>query len=366
MSEAPPYPPPPDRPPEGYDAAPGEPPPIPQVAPQPAPAADPAPVAPLPPAYPTPAAYPSAAPPPAAYAPPAYATPAYGYPPPARQHRAARKLWAIIAAVVVVAVLLVGVLGYVFVGYAYASSRISDAANSINAISTHRSYVNTTLDLIGQQISSFETITNVTLGKSTAGQLGAETQGMTALIAKDDQAMAAARSHLNDQQWLTTFSSGRLAAEAGRIDHARKAAATLKAAAADYKLLAQFFQAYYQALVDWDTMATNAKNKDFVGISTQDALLNADAVKAQQLSTNAPGLPTQYHDFLVILQMYAGDVAKLLNAHTTADSDAADKQAVADVAAMNAIDFKGTAAKIKSYYQHYRNDFNSELDKATA
>jgi hypothetical protein len=37
----------------------------------------------------------------------------------------------------------------------------------------------------------------------------------------------------------------------------------------------------------------------------------------------------------------------------------------ADQTAMNAVDFAGTSAKITSYYQHYRDDFNAELDKAT-
>jgi hypothetical protein len=271
----------------------------------------------------------------------------------------------VITAVVVVAVLLVGVIAYVVAGYAFASSRISDAGGAINGASAHRSYVNTTFDLLDQQVSSFAAMSDAKLSKSTAGQLVSESQSIIAIVSGDDHAMAAARARLQDQQWLTMISSGRLADEAGRIDHARKATVAVKSAASDYVLLGQFFQAFFQALVDWDTMLVDARASDFVGTSSQDALLKADAISAQQLAANAPALPAEYHDFLVILQTYAADVAKELNARTTADFDAADKAAVADVTAMNAMDFSGTSAKVKAYFQHYRDDFNAEMDKAT-
>ena len=214
-------------------------------------------------------------------------------------------------------------------------------------------------------VMGFSAMTDANLGKSTAGQLVSESQGITAIVGGDDQAMAKARARLHDQQWLTAISNSRLADEAGRIDHGRNAMVAVKTAADGYGLLGQFFQSFFQALVDWDTMLAAAKKSDFVGTSSADALLLADAVKAQQLTTNAPGLPSQYHDFLVVLQAYAADVAKELNARTTADFDAADKRVVADLTAMNALDFTGTGATIKSYYQHYRDNFNAEMDKAT-
>jgi hypothetical protein len=279
--------------------------------------------------------------------------------------RVSRNLRVVIASVVVVVVLLIGVIAYVSAGYVYASSRISDAGGAINGASAHRAYVNTTFDLLDQQVSSFAAMTDAKMAKSTAGQLVSESQSIRAIVGGDDQAVAAARSRLHDQRWLTAISSARLDAEAGRIDHARAAAVAVKSAADGYLLLGQFYQAFFQALIDWDTMLADAKTNDFVATSSADALLGADAAKAQQLTANAPGLPSQYHDFLVILQAYAVDVAKVLNARTTADFDAADKQVTADLTAMNALDFTGIAIKIKSYYQHYRDDFNAEMDKAT-
>jgi hypothetical protein len=279
--------------------------------------------------------------------------------------RVSGNLRVVIASVVVVVVLLIGVIAYVSAGYVYASSRISDASGAINGASAHRAYVNTTFDLLDQQVSSFAAMTDVKLGKSTAGQLVTESQNMSAIVGGDDQAMVTARSRLHDQRWLTAISSARLDAEAGRIDHARRALGTLKSAAVDYRLLGQFFQAFYQALTDFETLLTDDKNADIVGESSADTALQADVAKAQQLTANTPGLPREYTDFLVPLLAFAVDAAKVLNSRTQPAYDAANKSVTADFAAMNAVDFTGTSAKIKSYYQHYRDDFNAEMDKAT-
>jgi hypothetical protein len=271
----------------------------------------------------------------------------------------------VITAAVVIVVLLVGVIAYVGGGYAFASSRISNASGAINRASAHRSYVNTTFDLLDQQLSSFASMSDVKASKSTAGQLVSEAQSMSAIVGGDDAAIVAARSGLNDRQWLTAMSSGRLSAETGRLDHARKAIATLKSGAADYVLLGQFFQTYFQALIDFETLLADDKSGDFVGESSADAAMQADAAKAEQLTTTTPGLPSEYHDFIVPMLAFAVDLAKLLNANTKAAADAASKSLTADGVAMNAVDLSGTPAKIKSYYQHYRDDFNAEMDKAT-
>lgn len=362
MSEELPYPPPPSGPPspepavEGSAPAPVPPAAPPQAAPEPPPAPYPAPQPP-PPLYAAPSYYPPAS---------AYATPAYGYPPAPARRKSSRNLWLVITAAVVIVVLLVAVVAYVGAGYALASSRISDASGAINRASAHRSYVNTTFDLVDQQLSSFAAMSDVKGSKSTAGQLVSEAQSMSAIVGGDDTAIVAARSGLNDRQWLTAMSSGRLSAEAGRLDHARRAIATLKSGAADYMLLGQFFQTYFQALIDFETLLTADKSGDFVGESSADAAMQADTAKAEQLTTTTPGLPSEYHDFLVPMLAFAVDVAKLLNANTKAAADAADKSLKADGAAMSAVDLSGTPAKIKAYYQHYRDDFNAEMDKATA
>ena len=323
MGDPPAYPPPPDQPPAGYEPAPSRP-----------PTAHPA------------VAYPVQSPPPVKY-------------------RISRRLWVVIAAIVVVVALLVGTIAYVFAGFAYMSARISAGENAINAVNAHRSFVNTTFDLLDQQVGSFETLMDSRVGKSTSGQVVSESQSINTTVASNDRPLATARSSLNDQQWLTAINSRRLAAEADRIDHANNAVATLKSGAGDYVLLGQFFQAWFQSVIDWDTMVTDLKNNDFVGAAGADVTLQSDAAKALQVAS-APGLPKQYPDFLTILQAYAADVGTEFNARTKPAQDAAFKLIDADVAKLVAINFTGTSAEIKSYYEHFRVDFNSELDKATA
>lgn len=294
--------------------------------------------------------------------------PAYGHAAPPGQFRVSRNVWVVIAAVIVVVALLVGVIGYVFAGYAFASSRISDATGVVNTVNAHRSYVNTTFDLLNQQIKSFDTVRDNKASKSTSNQLVSESQSMSSTAGADDKALAAARIHLTDQQWLTPLSRGRLAAQAGRIDHALKAVATARSAGSDFLALGQFLQAYFQALIDWDSMIAAATNNDFVGATGADSTFQGDVAKAVQLS-NFPGLPTELHDVLILLQAYAADVGKEFNAIGSGNKaayDAAQKQVIDDVAKLKSIDLTATSAKIRTYYQHYRDDFNAEMDKATA
>ena len=85
-----------------------------------------------------------------------------------------------------------------------------------------------------------------------------------------------------------------------------------------------------------------------------------------QSSTNVAGLPTELHDRLIDLQAFATDVGKLVDARDQASFDAADKALAADGVKLRAFDPAAPVAKLKTYFQHYRADFNLEMDKATA
>lgn len=336
---------------------------------QPAVAGPSAPPALSPPApYPT---YPSA--PPAPYAPaPEYTAPApgyappYGYPAVPAQPRSSRNLRTLIVGGILIVVLLLAIMGYVFAGYVYASSRISVAAGAINKLDSHRSYVNTTLDLLEQQAATIGTQTDGSVGKATATSMVTESQGLRSSLDSDDKGLVAARTNLNDQQWLTSLSQGRLTAEGVRIDHGRKAITTVKAGAADYVFLGHFLEDYFQAIADLNLLISAASANDAVGTAGADASLQNDLTTALQSSTNVAGLPTELHDRLIDLQTYALDVGKLLNARDQASFDAADKALAADGAKLRAYDPAAPVAKIKTYFQHYRVDFNLEMDKATA
>src|SRR5216683_2698981 len=266
-----------------------------------------------PPPYPPPPYPPPPAEPPTGFAPEANN---------ANQDHPPRAFWAIIAAVVAVVVVVVAMVGYVVAGYTFTSSRISDASGAISTANAHRVYVNTTFDLLDHQVTAFGTSTDLTAAKSDAMELVNQSQTMSLTEVGDDQALASVRARLNDQQWLTSLNRGRLTAEAGRLDHARNAVVTARTAAGDYVRLGQFLQAYVQVLTDWDMVSSDTVN-----------------------------------------------VGKFLNAIATQDPaalDAAGKLLTADTAKLDAVDFSATPAQIKSYYQRYRDNFNSEMDKANA
>jgi hypothetical protein len=185
-------------------------------------------------------------------------------------------------------------------------------------------------------------------------------------VAGGDRALATARQRLSDQQWLTVFSQSRLKAEGERIDHARIAVATVRSAAGEYTRLGQFFQVYFAALIDFDTLTAAFKNADFVGASTADVAMQADIKKAQQAETSTPGLPSEFYDFLTAFLTLAVDLGKELNARTKSELDAASTQVAADFTKLTAIDLSGTPAKITASYKHFRDDFNAEMDLATA
>jgi len=286
----------------------------------------------------------------------------------ANQDHAPRAFWAIIAAVVAVVVVVVAIVGYAVAGYTFTSSRISDASGAISTANAHRVYVNTTFDLLDHQVTAFSTSTDLTAAKSDAMEVVNQSQTMSSTEVGDDQALASVRARLNDQQWLTSLNRGRLTAEAGRLDHARNAVVTARTAAGDYVQLGQFLQAYVQVLTDWDMVSSDTANHDFVGAASADTSMQTDVTKAL-LASAAPGLPVEFHDYLTALQSYSVDVGKFLNAIATQDPaalDAAGKLLTADTAKLDAVDFSATPAQIKSYYQRYRDNFNSEMDKANA
>lgn len=274
-----------------------------------------------------------------------------------------------IAAGILIVVLLLGIMGYLFAGYVFASSRISAAAGAINTLDSRRGYVNTTFDLLEQQAATLGTQTDGSVGKATATTMVTESQGLRSGLAGDDQGLVTARIHLNEQQWLTSLSQGRLTAEAGRIDHGRKAIATVSAAAQEYVFYGHFLQDYYQADVDLTALIATATANDIAGAVSADGALKDDLTKALQSSANVAGLPSELHDRLLDLQTFANDFGNLLNAYVSRDQagyDAANKAITADTAKLRAYDPATPAAKVKSYYQHYRVDFNLEMDRATA
>src|SRR2546428_8175881 len=104
------------------------------------------------------------------------------------------------------------------------------------------------------------------------------------------------------------------------MGHERKALAAAKAITGDLVQLGTFYQAFYDSLIDLDTLTTKATASDFVGSAAAIGTLKSDITMAIQLS-DAPGLPPEMKLFLTDFQTLATDVGKLLNAVIGGDTN---------------------------------------------
>ncbi|OLC68831.1 MAG: hypothetical protein AUH69_00610 [Actinobacteria bacterium 13_1_40CM_4_65_12] len=307
--------------------------------------------------------------PPAAPA-PDYPAPPADSPPPAAAARPPRNMLPIIAAGVVVAVLVVAVIGYAAAGIAFASSRIAGTRTTYNAVVAHQ-------NTITDEFNAFDNnLTGVNLTSATATQLKqsraaydtlvSQSRAAQPTIAADDASLASAQARLNDNSWLTLFSRSSLNNASAKMGHERKALAAAKAITGDLIQLGTFYQAFYDSLIDLDTLSTKAQATDFTGAAAAITTLKADIAKSIQLSS-APGLPPEMKLFLTDFQTLAVDFGKLLDAAIAGDSNGAstDLKAVdADITKIGSYDTDKMSSEIKAFYQPLIDTFNSEIAKA--
>jgi hypothetical protein len=272
-----------------------------------------------------------------------------------------------IAAGIVGLVVAFGAVSYGVGGYLIASNRISRATGVINAVDSHRASINTSFDDI-QQLLSSHTVVTASAAKSEAADFVSRSQQLASPITGYAPALHSAQLKLNDLAWLTASSRGSLQDESARLDHASKAIADVETAANDYRLLGTFLESYFQVFVDLDNMDAASKNNDGAGYATAFLLLRSDVATALQLAI-LPYLSTAHHDQLTAIQAEINDIKQEQLAAANGDQAglaAATKAYDADVQKVNAVDFSSNPAAIQSHYQHYRDDFNAEMDKATA
>lgn len=314
------------------------------------------------PAEPAPAA-PAYVPPPEYGAPPGYAAPV-AVPPP-------RKVGGIIAAVIVVAVIVVAVIGYAGAGFVYANSKLDSAHNTYNTVVGHQNDLTDT-------VNSFNTKFTTTSTSATAADLQAsrsqldtvvnKSQAAGATIATDDASLVNAQSGLSDNSWLTVFNRPTLDHYSQKIGHERKALADAKTLAANYVLMGQFYQAFFDAVIDLDDLGTKVQASDFVGALAADSKLKTDLGKALQ-AANAPGLPATVKQLIVDFQAFATDIGGLIAAIDSGDAstvDALSTKTQNDVTKLQSYDFNKIGTDIDAYYKPTIDDFNSEISKANS
>ena len=302
--------------------------------------------------------------PPLGAAPPADAAPTPSAPG-ARNTRNTR----IIAAIVIVA--LVGVFGYAAAGFAFATSRLDGARNTYNGVVADQNAITETVNLFNTKF----TTTNTT---ATASDLKADRALLDEVVSKskaaettsaaDDALLASAQASLTDSSWLTVFNRSNLDHYSGKIGHERKALGDSKTLTGDYVLLATFYQSFFDALIDFDTVGNKIQASDFQGALAGVSTLQTDLGKALQAS-NAPGLPPEVHQFIVDFQTFTTDEGKLLAAVNASDVSAGQSlspKVTADVTKLDSYDFTKIGSEIASYYTPLIDDYNSEISKANS
>jgi hypothetical protein len=262
--------------------------------------------------------------------------------------------------------LVVGFVSYAIGGQVVASDRVSSAAGVINEVDTHRPSINSSLDDLQNMLTS-PALVSPSTARSMATEMVSRSQILASTVAGYGPSLRDAQLNLNDLYWLTALSRGRLQDESARIDHARKAVADMRNAAEDYRVLGVFLTSYFQVFVDWDNLDAAGKSNDSAAYSAAFLVLQSDISTALQLAT-PPYLSSAHHAQLTAIQAEFDDLKKeqLANANgDLAGAAAAQKAFDADVQRANAVDFSSNTVAILTHYQHYRDDFNTEMDKAT-
>jgi len=287
---------------------------------------------------------------------------------PAGAYRISGGLRATIAAVIAIVALLAGLSVYTIAGVAAAASRISTSDRALDTAIAHHDDLSKTLDTLGGQLqSAIGDNYDPMQARRLMAQFVTTSKSAGGTVDGDDAALASAGSKLNDHQWLTVFSRGRLDHEADRISHARKALENARILTSDYVLVGQFFQAYAEVVIDYVTLIGSYQDQDYTGASTADSSLRSHVDQALSQS-GAPGLPAVMHDFLVDFKVLAVDIGKLIDAVKGRDQaafDAALTKVKADNAKLDSYDFSLTGAQLRAYYQPLRDKFDAEMDKAT-
>src|SRR5256885_1172411 len=333
---------------------------------------DPEPPATPPSETPPPAETPAPAGEPEAVAPETPPSPySYGAPPaaPARPARSMRPLLAIIVAVIIV---IVAVIGYAVAGYAYSQSRLSSSRDAYNSVVANENKITEAVTglstkLTGANVASASSA-DLKSDQTVVGQLVTQSQAAQSQIGTDDAKLAKADSDLKQNQWLTVINKSEIDKATTRIGHLRKAMADAKTITADYVQIGNFYQAFLDMALDFDTIGNTTNSSDLTAVAAAIQKLKADVAKAIPLD-KAPGLPAEMDTFLKDVQVVANDFSNVLNTAASGDSSAFDtavSKLDADTAKLDTFDFNKMANAIDAFYKPLIDDYNSEVDKANA
>jgi hypothetical protein len=281
-----------------------------------------------------------------------------------------RGLRTTIIAIVVIVIVLAGIIGYAVTGLAYAQTRVGNADKTLNTVISHQNSLNSTFSDLNSKFNSlssgaaFDPLQERTL----FDQFVTSETAAGATDERDDASLASAKASLGEQQWLTVFARANLDQEATRIGHARKALSIAKTAAAGYVQDGHFFQAYFDAQIDFEMFSTQIATADLGGANTTLNTMKTHVDKALQLST-ASGLPAELHALIDDFETLVSDFGKLLTAAAASDDAAvikAENSVQVDANKIGAYNVDNIMTKIGAYYKPMFDQINAEMAKATA
>ena len=276
----------------------------------------------------------------------------------------------VIIAIILVALIVIAIIGYAVVGYAAGESRVSEANKSLNSVTSDQNKFTTTFNSMTNKFSGLSTGSNFDAqqAKTLVDQFVADSQASSATVDKDEAALTAAATKLDDQSWLTAVDKGNIDKAHARINHALKALAAAKVVSDDYVQDGQFLTAFMDTIIDLDKLSTQAGNNDLAGAKATVVTLQTHVNTATQRST-APGLPPEFHSLMVDFGTMASDFGKLLDAAIAGDDAGVTTyvdKVTADATKLGAYNFTKMGTDIDAFYKPYLDTFNSEMAAATA
>jgi type II secretory pathway pseudopilin PulG len=290
-------------------------------------------------------------------------------PPPIKGTGLSPALGSTIVAIVLIVIVVIGIIGYAIAGFAYASTRVAIADKSLNAVVTSQNNLNSTFQQIDAQFNSLSSTSfDPKKARVVSDQFVNNWKAAGTTVDKDDASLAAARTHLNDQQWITVFARGMLTKEVGRIDHARTGLSSAKTIAADYVKDGEFLQAYFDVFIDLEAMQSQGTSGDYTGAKATVETMKTHVDHALQLS-KAPGLPAQVHDLMADFQFIVSDFGNYFQALASNDPDvinAATAITTAHIDKIATYNFDQINVEIRAFYKPLIDRFNSEMAQATA
>lgn len=294
------------------------------------------------------------------------APPAYAPPPGAPAPSARRGRGPIVAIALVIILVVLAVVGYAGVGYAYAQGRIGTARTAYNTAIDHANKYNDTISGLTSKMVNIDintTATDLQNNKTLIAGLTASSQAAQTSIAADDASLSQAQSDLGQNSWLTALSKSDIDRYTTKIGHLRNALASANTITADYVQFGTFYQAFYDVLLDLETLGSST---DATTALTAVTKIKTDSAKAIALD-KAPGVAPEVGTFLTDVQKAATDLTALYAASATGDTAAYDAAKAAvdqDITKLDSDDLSAVPAKTDAFYKPLIEAYNSEIDAA--